>query len=280
MMASGADANWGEDMDLGLKGKTVLITGASRGIGLAAATTFALEGARVAINARGAEDLRAAADTIRRASGVSPLVVPADVADLDALPAMVETVKNEAGPIDILVNNAGVGLYKAFLKVSHEELLNIYNLNFFSAYRLCQLVVPHMLESGGGSIVNVGGISGKQAPKWPLFSTASGPTKAAMYNFTKAIATEFGRSNIRANLIMPGLTLTPRFEQKLRDAAGGDQEKYEHEMKQWGKDILLANRRWATPEEIGDVIVFVASDRARYMTGASVIVDGGIVRAL
>ncbi len=267
-------------MDLMLRNKTVLITGASRGIGLAAATTFAAEGARVAINARGADDLKAAAETIKGATGSDVLVVPADVADLSTLPGMVDTVMDKWGPIDILINNAGTGLYRAFLEVSEDDLLKNYQLNFFSTYRLCQLVVPHMIENGGGSIVNVGGISGKQAPKWPLFSTASGPTKAAMFNFTKALATEFGRKHIRVNLVMPGLTLTPRFDKKLREAAGGDPEKYEAEKQRWGKDILLANRAWATPEEIGDVIVFVASDRARYMTAASVIVDGGIVRAL
>lgn len=267
-------------MDLRLTDKTVLITGASRGIGLAAATAFAAEGARVAINARGAEDLNAAVLTIKEATGADVLAVPADVADLSKLPGVVDTVMNRLGPIDILVNNAGTGFYREFLEVSAEDLINNYHLNIFSTYRLCQLIVPHMIENGGGSIVNVGGISGKQAPKWPLFSTASGPTKAAMFNFTKALATEFGRKNIRVNYLMPGLTLTPRFDQKLREAAGGDPEKYKTEMQRWGKDILLADRRWATPEEIGDVIVFVASDRAGYMTGASVIVDGGIVRAL
>jgi len=267
-------------MDLRLKDKTVLITGASRGIGLAAATAFAAEGARVAINARGAEDLKAAAHTIKAATGSEVLIVPADVADLSTLPDLVDIVMEAFGSIDILVNNAGTGLYRGFLDVSEDDLLNTYRLNFFSMYRLCQLVVPHMIEQEGGSIVNVGGISGKQAPKWPLFSTASGPTKAAMFNFTKALATEFGRKHIRVNLVMPGLTLTPRFEAKLRDAAGGDSQKYEALKQQWGKDIALADRAWATPEEIGDVIVFVASDRASYMTGASVIVDGGIVRAL
>jgi 3-oxoacyl-[acyl-carrier protein] reductase len=267
-------------MDLKLKDKTVLITGSSRGIGLAAATTFAAEGARVAINGRGIDDLTAAARTIKEATGADVLPVAVDVSDLANLPGLVETVTEKLGPVDVLVNNAGAGLYKAFLEVSEDELISNYHLNMFSTYRLCQLIVPHMIENGGGSIVNVGGISGKQAPKWPLFSTASGPTKAAMFNFTKALATEFGRKHIRVNYVMPGLTLTPRFDQKLREAAGGDPEKYEAEMQRWGKDILLAGRRWATPEEIGDVIAFVASDRARYMTAASVIVDGGIVRAL
>ena len=267
-------------MDLMLRNKSVLITGASRGIGLAAATSFAAEGARVAINARGADDLKSAAAMIKAATGSEALVIPADLADPGALAGVVDAVVRKWGSIDILINNAGMGLYKAFLECSEDDLLKIFQLNFFSAYRLCQLVVPHMIENGGGSIVNVGGISGMQALKSPLFSTASAPSKAALFNFTKSLAAELGRKNIRVNIVMPGLTLTPRFQEKLRLASGGDPEKYEAEMQRWGKDILLAKRPWAKPEQIGDVIVFLASDRAGYMTGATVVVDGGIVRAL
>lgn len=266
-------------MDLGLKDKVVLLTGASRGIGLAAAKRFAEEGARVAINARGASDLDIAASEIAAAGG-EVLALPADVSDLAALPALVDAILAKWGPVDILVNNAGAGRYKPFLDVTMEELQQTLNLNFICAYRLTQLIVPHMMRKGGGAIVNVGGISGIQAPKFPLFATASGPMKAAIYNFTKTLATEFGRHDIRANCVMPGLTRSPRFEEMVLRAAGGDPAKLADEKKKWGKDVMLKDRRWATNEEIGDVIVFVASDRASYMTGAGIIVDGGIVRAL
>jgi 3-oxoacyl-[acyl-carrier protein] reductase len=266
-------------MDLGLKDKIVLITGASRGIGFAAAKRFADEGAKVAINARGKHDLEAAAASIREVSE-HVLALPADVSDLDNLSSLVDTTIGRWGRIDILVNNAGAGRYKPFLDVTIEELTNTLHHNFLSAYRLTQLIVPHMIRNGGGSIVNVGGISGIQAPKYPLFATASGPTKAAIYNFTKTLAVEFGRHDIRANCIMPGLTLTPRFAEMVEKAAGNDPAKIALEKKRWGKDVVLRDHRWATSEEIGDVIVFVASDRASYMTGAGLIVDGGIVKAL
>jgi 3-oxoacyl-[acyl-carrier protein] reductase len=145
-------------------------------------------------------------------------------------------------------------------------------------YVITQLVVPHMVKQGGGVILNLGGTTAKEAPK--SSSTVSGPSKAAMFNFTKALATEFGRHNVRVNYLMPGLTLTPRFERKLRAATGGDPVRYAEEMKKWGQDIALPGRRWGRPEEIGDVITFLCSGRASYMTGASVIVDGGAVRAL
>lgn len=268
-------------MDLGLKGKAVLMTGASRGIGLAAAQAFAHEGAHLAIVARGEKDLETAKAAVQAvAEGGEVLALPCDVAKLESLPALVDAVVGKWGKLDVLVNNAGAGRYKPFLEVSMQELSDTYHLNVFSAYRLCQLVVPIMKDNGGGAIVNVGGISGIQAPKYPLFATASGPTKAAIYNFSKTLAAEFGRDNIRVNCLMPGLTLTPRFEEMILKAAGGDREKVGEQMKQWGKDILLKDRRWATSEEIGDLIVMLASERASYVTGAGVIADGGIVRAL
>ena len=265
-------------MDLGLTNKVVLITGASEGIGKATAMSFASEGARVAINARRTDVLDAAAAEIREATGAEVLALPADVADLDALPALVAAVIAKWGRIDILVNNAGTGNSKPFLSVTPAELVANFQLNFFSMYVTTQLVVPHMIEQGGGVILNLGGTTAKQAPKSP--STVSGPSKAAMFNFTKALATEFGRHNIRVNYLMPGLTMTPRFDKKLRDATGGDPVKYTEEMKRWGQDIALPGRRWGKPEEMGDVITFLCSGRASYVTGASLVVDGGAVRAL
>ncbi|WP_048440284.1 SDR family NAD(P)-dependent oxidoreductase [Caenimonas sp. SL110] len=265
-------------MDLGLTGKVVLITGASEGIGRATALAFAREGARVAINARRADVLEATAAEIRDVTDAEVIALPADVADLDALPGLVAAVIAKWGRIDILVNNAGTGNATPFLKVTPAELIANFQLNFFSMFVTTQLVVPHMVEQGAGVILNLGGTTAKQAPRSP--STVSGPSKAAMFNFTKALATEFGRHNIRVNYLMPGLTMTPRFDRKLRDATGGDMEKYALEMKKWGQDIALPGRRWGKPEEMGDAIAFLCSDRASYITGASLVVDGGAVRAL
>jgi 3-oxoacyl-[acyl-carrier protein] reductase len=265
-------------MNLGLADKVVLITGASEGIGKATALAFAREGGRVAINARREDVLKATAAEIEVASGAQVLALAADVTDLGALPGLVAAVIAKWGRIDILVNNAGTGNSKPFLSVTPQELLDNFQLNFFSMFLITQLVIPHMMTQGGGVILNLGGTTAKQAPKSP--STVSGPSKAAMFNFTKALATEFGRHNIRVNYLMPGLTMTPRFDKKLRAATGGDPVKYAEEMKKWGQDIALPGRRWGKPEEMGDVIAFLCSDRASYMTGASVIVDGGAVRAL
>jgi len=265
-------------MDLGLKGKVVLVTGASEGIGKATAMAFAREGAKVAINARREAVLNAAADEIAGVTGEQVLPLAGDMMDLDVLPGLADAVLERWGRIDVLVNNAGTGSSKDFLKVTVQELKDNFQLNFFANYVLTQLVVPHMMRQGGGVILNMGGITAKQTPKGP--ASVSGPAKAALFNLTKALAQEFGRHNIRVNYIMPGLTMTPRFDRKLRDLSGGDPAKYKEEMLRWSKDVLLPGRRWASPEEMADVIAFLCSDRASYMTGASVVVDGGIVRAL
>ena len=265
-------------MDLGLKGKVVLISGASEGIGKAAALRFAEEGAKVAINARRRSVLDAAAEEIATVTGAEVLPLPADMMDLDGLPALVDAVLQRWGRIDVLVNNAGTGQSKQFLEVTTQELKDNFQLNFFATYVLSQQVIPHMVAQGGGVILNMGGITAKQTPKGP--ASVSGPAKAALFNLTKALAQEFGRHDIRVNYIMPGMTLTPRFERKLRDLTGGDPVRYQEEMLRWSKDVLLPGRRWGRPEEMADVIAFLCSDRASYMTGASVVVDGGVVRAL
>ncbi|MHB1122574.1 MAG: SDR family NAD(P)-dependent oxidoreductase [Ramlibacter sp.] len=265
-------------MDLGLQGKVVLVTGSSEGIGKATAIAFAREGAKVAINARREQVLRSAADEITTATGADVLPVVADMTELDALPALVDAVIRRWGRIDVLVNNAGTGQSKEFLKVTVQELKDNFQLNFFSTFVLSQLVLPQMVAQGGGVLLNMGGITAKQTPKGP--ASVSGPAKAALFNLTKALAQEFGRHNVRVNYIMPGLTMTPRFDRKMRELADGDTEKYQSEMLRWSKDVLLPGRRWGKPEEIADVITFLCSDRASYMTGASVVVDGGVVRAL
>ncbi len=267
-------------MDLGLQGKVALVTGASRGIGKAVSMLLAQEGARVAINARGLADLEQTVGEVQRKTGGEVIAAPADVSDLGALPGLVDTLIGKWGRIDILINNAGVGLYKPFLDVTVEELMKTYQLNIFSAYRLCQLVVPHMVAQKDGVILQVGGSTAKQPHNFPLYGTASSSSKAALFNFSKALATELGPRGIRVNFVLPGFTMTPRFHQYLTDACNGDAERYRQEMHRWGVDIVLPDRRWAEPEEIADVIVFLCSNRSTYVTSAGVIVDGGMIRAL
>lgn len=262
-----------------LKDRVAIVTGAGQGIGASVAAAYAREGARVAVVDMNGEAAEKVAAAIVGAGGTA-IGIACDVADRAQVEAAAVRVNAAWGRIDILVNNAGVGLYKAFLDVTLEELLRTYHLNIFSAYRLCQLVIPPMVAQGGGVILQVGGSTAKQPHNDPLYGTASSSSKAALFNFSKALATEFGPRGVRVNCVLPGFTMTPRFREYLTASSNGDAERYRQEMQRWGGDIVLPDRRWAEPEEIAAVIVFLCSERASYVNSAGVIVDGGMIRAL
>lgn len=264
-------------MDLGLAGKKALITGGSRGIGLETARAFAAEGARVMICARRPEVLAEAADDIEKTTGVRPLTAVADVTDTASLDVLVTTAMGELGGIDILINNAGTGTYKPFLEVTDEELQYGMAINFFAQFRLCQRVIPHMIEAGGGSIVNVSGETGIRVTAPPFLSACTGPAKSAEIRFSKVLASEFGARGVRVNCVVPGLVLTPeRFAKWEREMAkrplSGDEA--EETRKQWGAGIANPDKSWGTPEEIGRLIVFAASSASPYVNGAVLVADG------
>jgi NAD(P)-dependent dehydrogenase (short-subunit alcohol dehydrogenase family) len=257
-------------MDLGLTGKVAVVTGGSRGIGLATAECLAAEGAQVIIAARRQEHLDSAAARI----GVD--AIQADVtkiADLDRLAAHVE---REYGGADILVNNAGTGTYKPFLEVTDEELTDGMAINFFAQFRLTQRLVPAMIRRGGGAIINV---SGRTAVKtaFPPGSTCTGPAKAAEVRFSTDLAAELKHHKIRVVCIIPGVVMTPdRFEKWEREALGRDLTSAEAEAlrTRLESEKLPRGAQWGTPEELADMIAFAASDRASYLSGESIIVDG------
>jgi 3-oxoacyl-[acyl-carrier protein] reductase len=265
-------------MDLGLKDKVTVITGGSSGIGYATAELFAREGARVVISARRPDVLKDAAGKIGADTGNPVDHVVADVtrpADLDRL---VADVAAGHGRIDILVNNAGTGTYKPFLEVTDEELIQGMEINFFAQFRLTQRVAPLMIRQGGGSIVNVSGETGIQVTPPPFRSSCTGPAKAAEIRLSKILASELGPHNIRVNCVAPGLILTPeRFEKWEREMAKTelDDEAARTVRLEWGAGIALPGHRWGTAEEIAGVIAFAASERGSFVTGATLVADGG-----
>jgi 3-oxoacyl-[acyl-carrier protein] reductase len=269
-------------MELGLREKTALVTGSSAGIGFAIARRLAREGASVAICGRRIDRLEKAAAALREETGARIEVFQADVTVPDDVERLVRQTREAFGRIDILVNNAGTGIYKPFLDVTEEELLQAMQMNFFAMFRVTQKVVPHMVEQGGGAIVNVTGTSGSSSLDPPFFSTCSGPAKAAENRFTKALATEFGPSNIRVNCVAPGRVHAPeRFERWIRDIAsrnGGQAVDPADLQREWGKRISLPDHRWADIEEIANLVVFAASPACGFMTGAMLVADGGETR--
>jgi len=265
-------------MDLNLGGKAILITGGSQGIGLETARLFAEEGARVLICGRRMEALDAAAADIRAATGSDVEVASADVSKGDDIDRLVQTAHTRLGRIDVLVNNAGTGTYKPFLDVTDAELLYGMEINFFAQFRMCQKVIPIMLDQGSGVIINVSGETGIMVTPTPFNSACTGPAKAAEIRFSKILATEFGARNIRVNCVVPGLVHTPeRFAKWEREMAKSQLNLQEAERvrDEWSSAFGMPNQRWGRPEELANLIVFAASGRSTYVNGAVLVADGG-----
>jgi 3-oxoacyl-[acyl-carrier protein] reductase len=261
-------------MELGLKGKAVLVTGASRGIGRAIALAFAEEGCRVALTSRGPEPLAAVAREVE-ARGAEPHACPADVTDPRQVDALMESLSRWGG-VDILVNNAGRGYAKPFEAVSDEDWEAVLRLDLLSAIRLSRAVLPGMQARGGGQIVNIAALSGR-VPR--LGQIASNAAKAALINFTESLAAEVACHRIRVNAVCPAAILTERWQQRVerhaRERGIGPQE---------AADVLARERiplgRFGLPEEVAAAVVFLASERAGFITGASLSVDGGMGRSV
>ena len=252
-------------MDLGLKGKVAIVTGGTQGIGKATALLLAREGAAVAIAARGRERLEQTAAEIRAASG-KVAAVQADVskaADCERL--VTETVK-AFGRLDILVNNAGTSATGEFAAATDAIWQADFELKLFAAIRLARLAIPHMQRQGGGRIVNLANIGAKQPRAKSMPTTV---TRAAGLAFTKALSKEFAPANILVNTVCIGLVRAGQHEAKAA-RTGVDVEQLYAAM---GKDIPLG--RVGRAEEVANVIAFLASDAASYVSGSSINLDGG-----
>ena len=252
-------------MDLQLKGRVALVTGGSQGIGKAVAATLAQEGASVVIAARGAELLDKVAAEIR-ATGGKVHAVAADVshaADCERLVA--ETIKT-FGRLDILVNNAGTSATGEFESVTDEAWQADFNLKLFAAIRLARLAVPGMRQHGWGRIINMTNIGAKQPRAKSMPTTV---TRAAGLAFTKAMSKEFAASNILVNTVCIGLIKAGQHERKAARAGVPVEQMYDA----MGKEIPLG--RVGRAEEVANVVAFLASEAASYVTGSSVNLDGG-----
>ncbi len=250
-----------------LEGKVALITGGGTGIGAAIAERFIKEGAKVVIVGRRKEVLE---ETAKKISSERLAFWPGDVSKQEDIKEMVKMTLSFGGKIDILINNAGVSGEGAVADLDLEEWKRIFDINLTGPFLLMKETIPHMIKSGGGSIINIASIGGIVClPNMPAYCSS----KAALIMLTKQAALDYGRFGIRCNVICPGGVKTSMVEHEFGKFAKLLGMDYNSFFDLISKEIPL--KRFAIPEEIGGICAFLASDDASYITGSVIVVDGG-----
>jgi NAD(P)-dependent dehydrogenase (short-subunit alcohol dehydrogenase family) len=243
-----------------LRGRAALVTGADRGIGKGIALELARRGCRVAVNYLSTPDLAEPTVAELAALGVDAFAVRADVRAREEVHAMVRRVVDRFGALDVLVNNAGVQTWKPFLEVDEAEWDLVIDTNLKGNFLCAQAAAAYMKDHGGGSIVNIG--SGSNRVPFPTL-VAYTASKGGIEMLTKVAALELGPHNIRVNCVAPGAVEVERTRHELPDYAGS-----------WGRVTPLG--RVGYPADVGAVVAFLASDDAKFVTGQTIWVDGGL----
>jgi NAD(P)-dependent dehydrogenase (short-subunit alcohol dehydrogenase family) len=261
-------------VELGLQGRVALVTGGSKGIGRACAVGFAAEGARLALSARGAEGLARVAEELG-AKGAEVLTIPADLAEPEAARRVVERTLARFGRLDILVNNAGAIRGGGFLDTPAEHWADDWRLKILGYTRLAQAVLPPMRARRWGRIINVIGAAARNpTPDY----MAGGIANAGLINFTRALADLAAPDQILVTAVSPGATATERWDGLVAQRARAQGRAPEELRRELERAQPLG--RIGRPEDVADLVVFLASERASFLTGICITVDGGNSRGV
>jgi len=262
-------------VNLGLKGRAAIVTGSSRGIGKAIARELAEEGAKVTVCARNEDSLKEAEREIEAATGADVLRIRADLNRAEDVRLLIAETYKTFGRVDILVNNTGGPPPALFLATSEEDWRRTFAQLFMSVVFACREVAPYMKKERWGRIINMTSMAAKQPVENLVLSNA---LRSGILGLTKTLSDEFARDNILVNSVCPGYTLTER----VQELAGAESQRtgrcVDEIVQDWAKAIPL--RRMAQPKEIANLVVFLASERASFITGVAFQVDGGWIRGI
>ena len=261
-------------MDLGLKGKRALVTGASHGLGYATALLLAKEGCKVVINSRDKDKVKAAAEKITAETGMQVIGLAGDVATQSTPEYLIEQMVESLGGLDILVTNTGgppAGSFELFDEAAWQKAID---MSFMSHVRLIRAALPHLRKSDSPSVLTVTSYVVKQPMNNLVLSNS---IRVATVGLTKSLALELGIENIRFNSILPGWTETERVQELMEFRAKNRDSSVEEERSKQTIEIPLG--RMAQPEEFANAAVFLVSPAASYITGVMLNVDGGIIKS-
>jgi 3-oxoacyl-[acyl-carrier protein] reductase len=262
-------------MDLGLKGKIAIVTASSRGIGRATAEILAAEGARITICARTAAAVASAAEQIRGRTGAEVLALEADVTRAEDIERIVARTVDTYGTVNILVNNAGGPPAGTFDEVADEAWQAAFELTLLSVIRMTRAVLPHMRRAGGGVVINLQSTSVKVPLDNLILSNA---IRTGVIGLAKSLSAELAKDGIRVNNVLPGAIMTDRQQEMLARQSARSGKSVEEIVRL--REAAIPLGRFGDPADLGNMIAFLASDRAGYVTGVTVQVDGGLVRSL
>ncbi|MFZ1080809.1 MAG: SDR family oxidoreductase [Candidatus Kryptoniota bacterium] len=262
-------------MDLGLKNKIAIVAASTKGLGKATAIALAAEGANVIINGRHKQNIHDAVDDIKHKTGKAPLAVQCDLTQSDDIDRLFEEAVKHFGTVHILVSNAGGPPAGGFNDFNDEQWLKAVDLNLMSAVRLIRKAVPIMQKQKWGRLVNVSSMTVKQPAENLLLSNS---IRAAVVGLVKTISRDLSRDNVLINNIAPYYIATKRIDYLLEETATKKGITKEEALQNIVKEIPMG--RLGTPEEFGDFVAFLCSERNSYVTGATIQFDGGAYRGM